>query len=66
MSIDLTEQDLKYIRAALTLVIVEHEELIETGRFAKEVGDDAVARQARESAEYEEELRALLLKLANA
>jgi hypothetical protein len=64
MSIDLTEQELNYIRAALTLVIFEHEELIETGRFAKELGDDAVAGQAREAAEYEENLRGLLQKLA--
>jgi hypothetical protein len=66
MQIELTPRELKYIRAALTLVIVEHEELIETGRFAREVGDETVVGQARESAEYEEALRVLLLTLPSA
>jgi hypothetical protein len=44
-------------------VIFEHEELIETGRFAKELGEYSVAPPIRESAEYEDKLRAILTKL---
>jgi hypothetical protein len=65
MHIDLTADELNYVRAALTLVIVEREELIETGRFAKELGEDSVAQPTHESAEYEEKLGALLAKLTS-
>ena len=64
MHIDLTADELNYVRAALTLVIVERQELIETGRFAKELGEDSVVQQTHESAEYEEKLGALLAKLS--
>ena len=64
MHIDLTADELNYVRAALTLVIAEREELIETGRFAKELGEDSVVQPTRESAEYEEQLGALLAKLS--
>ena len=63
MHIDLTSDELNYVRAALTLVIAEREELIETGRFAKELGEDSVIPPTRESAEYEEKLQELLGKL---
>lgn len=64
MHIDLTADELQYIRAALTLVLFEHEELIETGRFAKELGEDSVVPPTREAAEYEDKLRAILMKLS--
>ena len=63
MQVELTAEDLNYIRAALTLVVFEREELIDTGRFARELGEDSVAPPLRESTEYEEKLRAILLKL---
>jgi hypothetical protein len=64
--VDLDAEDVKYIKAALTLVIFEREELIETGRLAKELGEDSVVPPTRESAEYEEKLRALIAKLPDA
>jgi hypothetical protein len=63
VQIDLTRKELQYIRAALTLVVFERDELIDTGRFAKELGEDTVIAPQHESAEYEETLRAILLKL---
>jgi hypothetical protein len=63
MQVELTAEDLKYIRAALTLVIFEREELIETGRLAKELGENIAWEAARESADYEEKMRALIAKL---
>lgn len=63
MHIDLTAEEVNYIRAAITLVIFEREELIETGRFAKELGDDTALDVPRESAEYEEKLRTILTRL---
>jgi hypothetical protein len=63
VQIDLTTDELNYIRAAITLVLFEHEELIETGRLAKELGEDTVLDVHRESADYEERMRAILVKL---
>ena len=40
MHIELSSDDLNYIRAAITLVISEREELIDTGRLAKELGSE--------------------------
>jgi hypothetical protein len=60
--IELTPEEMKYVRAALTLVLLEREELIDTGRFAKELGDDTALDVVRESAVYEEQLRTLLAR----
>lgn len=63
MPIELTPDDLNYIRAALTLVLSEREELIDTGRLAKEIGSEPTLDPSGESAEYEERLRSILTKL---
>jgi hypothetical protein len=62
--IDLTREEVQFVRAALTLVIFQHEELIETGRFAKELGEGTVNGTAHEPAEYEDKLREILMKLS--
>ncbi|MBS1818499.1 MAG: hypothetical protein JSU08_11250 [Acidobacteria bacterium] len=66
MPMDLTPEELNYIKAALTLVLAEREELIETGRLSKELGEETVVPPMRESATYEETLRTILSKLQSA
>ncbi len=63
MHIEVTPEELNYIRAALALVIFERDELIDTGRLAKELGEDATLDAPRESAAYEDAIRSILLKL---
>jgi hypothetical protein len=63
VQIELTAEEVNYVRAALTLVVFEREELIDTGRFARELGEESVATPLHDSTEYEDKLRAILLKL---
>ncbi len=56
MHIELTSDDLNYIRAALTLVIPEREVSLNTGRLGKELGSETPPQLGR-SAEDQEKLR---------
>lgn len=64
MPIELSSDDLNYIRAAITLVISEREELIDTGRLARELGSEPTLEPSGDSADYEETLRSILTKLS--
>ena len=63
MHIDVTSDELRYIRAAITLILTEREELIDTGRFGREVGNEATLEPVGASDQYEQALQAMLVKL---